>query len=120
MALAIHARQISEHGGGAGLRHEALLESALARARNVFFYGDDRADIPAMAAAYAYGIATNHPFIDGNKRTVFVAARLFLKLNGYDIEATREDKYETFYNLAAGKISEETLTVWFRDRLKKD
>ena len=113
MALAIHSRQLSEHGGMDGTRDEGLLESALARAQNIFFYGDDRTNFPAMAAAYAYGIATNHPFIDGNKRTALVAARLFLKLNDHNLQTSREDKYDTIMKLAAGEISEEALAAWF-------
>ena len=119
MAMTIHERQLAEHGGASGVRDDTLLESALARAQNIFFYGDARATFPAMAAAYAYGIATNHPFVDGNKRTALVASRLFLKLNGFDIEATREEKYDTFYNLAAGNITEEALAAWFEGKMRE-
>ncbi|MBC7379812.1 MAG: type II toxin-antitoxin system death-on-curing family toxin, partial [Burkholderiaceae bacterium] len=79
--LAIHDAQLSEHGGGAGVRDEALFDSAIAKPRNLAAYG--KPDAPALAAAYAYGIPRNHAFIDGNKRTAFVAAELFLRLNGF-------------------------------------
>ncbi len=112
-ALAIHDRQLAEHGGISGVRDYNLLASALARPQQIAAYGD-LPDITTLAAAYAFGIARNHPFADGNKRTAYVTARLFLKLNGYDINASQEEKYSTFYDLAAGKISEEQLNEWFK------
>lgn len=113
VALAIHSRQLAEHGGADGTRDESLLESALGRAKNIFFYGDDRANFPAMAAAYAYGLATNHPFVDGNKRTALVVSLLFMELNGYFITTGEEENADVFYRLAAGDISEEDLAAWF-------
>src|SRR5437867_3158804 len=92
--LAIHARQIAEHGGSDGVRDMGLLESALARPQNLHAYEPD-ADIPALAAAYAFGIVKDHPFIDGNKRTGYVAMRTFLVLNGIEFTATQKDKYLT-------------------------
>lgn len=118
-ALAMHNRQLAEHGGGDGVRDEGLLESALARAQNLFFYSDDPVTYPRMAAAYAYGIATNHPFVDGNKRTAHVAARTFLLLNGYNLIASQEEKYKIIYDLAAGEIDEDTLAKWFEENSEK-
>jgi death on curing protein len=114
---AIHHRQIAEHGGSEGLRDEALLLSALARPQNLLAYGEPAPDLASLAAAYAYGIARNHPFVDGNKRTALVAARTFLILNGIDLKATQDDKVLTFLNLAEGAISEEELADWIRKRI---
>ena len=114
---AIHHRQIAEHGGSEGLRDEGLLLSALARPQNLLAYGEPAPDLASLAAAYAYGIARNHPFVDGNKRTALVAARTFLILNGVDLEATQDDKVLTFLNLAEGAISEEELAEWIRKRI---
>ena len=114
-ALAIHDRQIAEHGGIAGVRDERLLDSALARPINQWHYGLD--DAAALAAAYAFGIARNHPFADGNKRTAWVSARLFLALNGHILEFVQQDAIETVISLAAGELSEEELADWFRQHL---
>jgi death-on-curing protein len=112
--IAIHHRQIAEHGGREGLRDEGLLSSALARPKNLVAYSEASPDLASLAAAYAYGIARNHPFVDGNKRTALVAARTFLILNGVDLNATQDDKVLTFLNLAEGAISEEELADWIR------
>src|SRR5215212_4775766 len=93
---AVHSRQISEHGGRPGIRDEGLLLSALARPQNLSVYGDPPPDLAALAASYAFGIARNHPFIDGNKRVALVAARTFLLINGVDLVASQEEKYITF------------------------
>jgi death on curing protein len=114
---AIHHRQIAEHGGSEGLRDESLLLSALARPQNLLAYGEPAPDLASLAAVYAYGIARNHPFVDGNKRTALVAARTFLILNGVDLKATQDDKVLTFLNLAEGAISEEELADWIRKRI---
>ena len=114
---AIHHRQIAEHGGSEGLRDEGLLLSALARPQHLLAYGAPAPDLASLAAAYAYGIARNHPFVDGNKRTALVAARTFLILNGVDLKATQDDKVLTFLNLAEGAISEEELADWIRKRI---
>lgn len=114
-ALAIHERQLAEHGGLSGVRDPDLLESALARAVNQWNYGSD--DPAALAAAYAYGVARNHPFADGNKRTAWVLARLFLALNGHELTFDQADATQTVLALAAGDLSEEELTDWFRDHL---
>jgi death on curing protein len=115
--LAIHQRQISEHGGGEGLRDEGLLASALARPQNVLAYAQPPPDLAVLAAAYAYGIARNHPFVDGNKRTALVAARTFLLLNGVNLEASQDEKYLTFLQLAQGTLTEEQLADWIRKRI---
>ncbi|GLT02454.1 death-on-curing protein [Sphingobium jiangsuense] len=114
LALAIHDRQLAEHGGPTGLRDASGLESALARPRNRWVYGET--DICALAAAYAYGLARNHPFIDGNKRTAWVLARLFLALNGVAIQFIAEDAIRIVLSLASGEIDEEKLSDWFRAR----
>ncbi|MBK9528878.1 MAG: type II toxin-antitoxin system death-on-curing family toxin [Acidobacteria bacterium] len=111
--LAIHSRQIAEHGGGDGVRDVGLLESALARPENVADY-EPAADIASLAAAYAFGIVKNHPFIDGNKRTGYVVMETFLIKNGYTLNATPADKYTTFLQLAEGSLSEEELASWLR------
>ena len=112
--LAIHKRQLAEHGGMAGIRDAGLLDSALARPRNLFAYGQPPPDFAALAAAYAYGLAKNHPFVDGNKRTAYVVCRTFLRLNGHDFEATDIEKYQTFIRLADGSMSEHELADWLR------
>lgn len=114
---AVHLRQLAEHGGGEGVRDEGLLRSALARPRNLLAYGDPPPDLAALAASYAYGIARNHPFVDGNKRTALVVCRLFLLLNGADLTAPQEEKYSTFLRLAAGELTEDELALWLREHL---
>jgi death-on-curing protein len=116
---AVHSRQISEHGGRPGIRDEGLLLSALARPQNLSVYGDPPPDLAALAASYAFGIARNHPFIDGNKRVALVAARTFLLINDADLEATEEEKYVTFLRLAEGGLSEDELAEWIRARMKQ-
>ena len=116
---AIHERQISEHGGSSGIRDEGLLLSALARPQHLLAYGVPPPDAAALAAAYAFAIARNHPFIDGNKRTALVAARTFLLINGFDLEASQGEKYLTFLRLAKGSLTEEELANWIRGHLKK-
>ncbi len=114
-ALAIHDRQLAEHGGGQGIRDASLLESALSRPVNRWHYGDD--DFANLAAAYAYGVARNHPFIDGNKRTAWVLARLFLTLNGQLLIFDQTDATRTIIALAAGQLSEDEMADWFRRHL---
>lgn len=115
--VAIHHRQIAEHGGGEGLRDQGLLSSALARPQNLFAYGQPPPDLAALAAAYAFGLARNHPFVDGNKRTALVAARTFLLLNGINLEAGQDEKFLTFQRLAEGSLTEEQLADWIRKRI---
>lgn len=113
--LAVHDRQIAEHGGGQGIRDEGLLESALARPVNLAGYGEP--EIADLAAAYAFGIARNHPFIDGNKRTAWVAARLFLLLNAVEMQFDKADATVMMQCLAAGDLSEDEVACWFRDHI---
>lgn len=113
--LAVHDRQIAEHGGGQGIRDEGLLESALNRAVNLAAYGEPG---PAdLAAAYAFGIARNHPFVDGNKRTAWVAARLFLMVNAVEIEFDKAEATVMMQQLAAGDLTEDEVARWFRDHI---
>jgi death-on-curing protein len=116
--LAIHDRQIAEHGGSPGLRDEGLLESALARPQQLHAYGDPAPDLADLAAALASGIARNHPFVDGNKRTAHVAYRTFLALNGAELEASEEEMYVTIIALAEGKLKERGFAAWLRGRLR--
>jgi death on curing protein len=115
LALAIHERQLAEHGGGVGVRDAGMLESALSRPLNQWNYGED--DLCALAAAYAFGVAKNHPFIDGNKRTAWVLARLFLALNNARLVFTPDDAIATVLALAAGELSEEEMADWFRGHI---
>jgi len=115
VATAIHDRQLAEHGGLAGLKDVGLLESALARPVNKHAYGED--DLCALAAAYAFGIARNHPFADGNKRTAWVLARLFLDLNGVRLTFEKADAIEMMLALAAGDLTEDIVAKWFRKHL---
>lgn len=110
--IAVHEIQLAEHGGGAGLRDAALLESALTRPLNLAAYGEP--DAAALAAAYGYGIARNHAFIDGNKRTAWVAAELFLRLNGWQLVSTDADCVFTMLAVAAGELSEREFAAWLR------
>jgi death-on-curing protein len=116
LAIAIHRLQIAEHGGSEGIRDIGLLESALARPRNLAAY-DPGSDIAAFAAAYGFGVIKDHPFIDGNKRTGYVILETFLVLNGFTISATEEDKYPVVIALADGSLSENELAAWLRERL---
>jgi death-on-curing protein len=115
VALAVHDRQLAEHGGGIGVGDSVGLASALARPRNRWEYGED--DLAVLAAAYAFGIARNHPFVDGNKRTAWVAANLLLILNGSELAFDETDAIGTVERLAAGDLAEEDLADWFRERL---
>jgi len=110
----LHDRQLAEHGGPAGIRDHGMLESALRRARQKFAYGGLDVDLPALAAAYAFGLARNHPFVDGNKRTAAVACELFLELNGYLLLASDEELYPVFAALAAGEVDEDPLAERLR------
>lgn len=116
VVLAIHEEQLAEHGGGAGLRDLGLLESALARPQHSAAYG--RPDVADLAAAYGYGLSRNHPFLDGNKRTGFVALELFLQLNNHELHATDTDCVLTMLAVAAGEITEAQLAIWIRKHLK--
>ncbi len=114
-ANAIHDRQLAEHGGGVGVRDSGLLDSALARPINRWNYGED--DPSSLAAAYAYGVARNHPFVDGNKRTAWVLARLFLAINGHRLQFSAVDAIQMMLALAAGELEEDVVADWFRKHL---
>lgn len=118
VVLAFHHEQLDEHGGLEGIRDDGMLESALARPRNMVAY-DECDDVARLAAAYAYGLARNHPFADGNKRTALVAAELFLDLNGFALTATDADCLVTFLSLADGTLSEDELTEWFQENTRE-
>lgn len=109
---AVHEEQLAEHGGAPGTRDEGLFESALARARNLAAYGQP--DAAARAAAYGYGIARSHPFVDGNKRTAWVATELFLWLNGLALQAADADCVLTMLGVAAGSVDEMAFAQWLR------
>lgn len=115
VALAAHREQLIAHGGGDGVRDVRLLESAMARPQNLLGYG--KPDLAALAAAYAYGIARNHPFIDGNKRTALVVSETFIALNGAELIATDAEAVVAFLALASGDLTEDELASWFRDYL---
>lgn len=115
VAKAAHGEQLNEHGGGDGVRDATLLESAMARPQNLAQYGEP--DPAALAASYAYGIARNHPFVDGNKRTAAVVSETFLMLNGYVLTASDAELAVVFVALAAGELTEEELADWFRAHL---
>ncbi len=117
VVLAIHEQQIAEHGGSLGIRDLGMIESALGRPQNLLLYNDP--DIFDLAAAYGYGLAQNHGFIDGNKRTAYVATRLFLILNGYDISASAVDKVVTFEKVGKGEIDQAALASWLRSHSKE-
>jgi death-on-curing protein len=112
VARVLHAAQIAEHGGGEGIRDAGLLESALSRPRNLALHGEP--DAAELAAGYAYGIARNHPFVDGNKRTAAVVSELFLRRNGHVLKATNAEVVVVYLALAAGEFSESELVDWFR------
>ena len=116
---ALHDRQINEHGGLPGRCDEGLLLSALSRIETAFQYSDPKPDVAELAAAYGFGLAKNHPFNDANKRTALIAVRLFLKLNGYDLAASPDEKYKTIIRVAASDVSEEELAQWIRANLEE-
>ena len=118
LVLAIHDRQLAEHGGTGGVRDEGLLESALARPRQLHAYGDPAPDLADLAAALAYGLARNHPFLDGNKRTAAVACETFPELNGATLEAEDLELYPLYLELAEGKLGERDFAAWLRERVR--
>ena len=119
LATALHHRQLAEHGGAAGVRDTGLLDSALNRPRHLYAYSDPKPSLPALAAAYGFGIARNHAFIDGNKRTAAVVCELFLELNGWSLIADDTEMYPIFLALGAGEIDEEGLAEWLGQNAKK-
>jgi death-on-curing protein len=117
--LAIHDQLIAEHGGADGIRDINLLASALARPQQLFAYGDSEPDMAALAAAYAFGIAKNHAFVDGNKRTSAVVTEAFLRLNGLSLTATDIEMVQTWSDLGAGLVTEPDLIDWLRQKTVK-
>ncbi len=114
--LVLHGESLSEHGGGSGIRDEGLLDSALARPENLAAYGQP--DAAALAASVGFGLAKNHPFVDGNKRAAFLAVGLFLYLNGYRLTTTQADATLTMLGVAGGEVSEEAFAAWLRAHCK--
>lgn len=119
LAVAIHDRQLAEHGGSGGVRDD-LLGSALARPQQLHAYGDPQPDLADLAASLAFGLARNHPFGDGNKRTAIVCCLVFLLLNGATLDAPIEDRYVTILALAEGRFSQAEYGSWLRSRLRTD
>ena len=117
LALAIHERQMAEHGGETGVRDEGLLDSALARPHQLHAYGDPPPDFADLAASLAYGLARNHPFVDGNKRTAAVACEVFIELNGGLLQADDLDLYPQYLGLADGTIGATEFAAWLRERI---
>jgi death-on-curing protein len=115
--IAIHDEQLAIHGGAGGLRDEGMLASALDRLRNKWLY--EQAELPELAAAYAFGMSRNHPFIDGNKRMSLLALYTFLGVNGIDFTVSEADAAAIILALAAGEVDEEGLTRWIRDNWPK-
>jgi len=113
-----HKRQLVEHGGMSGVRDENMLMSALAKPQQLWCYGTPPPDTCQLAAAYAYGLAKNHPFYDGNKRTAAIACETFLILNGWTFLIGEEEKYPVYLALAAGELSEEDFTIWLRENTR--
>jgi death-on-curing protein len=119
LALAIHARQIAEHGGDSGLRDANALVSALGRPRNLLAYEPETSDLASLAAAYLFGIAKNHPFVDGNKRTALVVSGVFLRLNGERIQAPLQELYAMVIAVATSELSEDGAAEWIRTHIRR-
>ncbi len=120
LAIAIHERQLAEHGGDIGVRDENMLDSALARAQQLHAYGVPPPDLADLAASLAFGVARNHPLLDGNKLTAHVCYRIFLALNDCIFAASDEDKYISMLALAEGSLSETEFAQWLRSHIKLD
>jgi len=120
LAIAIHERQLAEHGGGSGVRDEGLLDSALAKPQQSHAYGDPPPDLADLAASLAFGPARNHPFIDGNKRTAAVACETFILLNGGTLSADDLELYPQYLALAEGSLSEAEFATWLRLHISLD
>lgn len=120
LAIAIHERQLAEHGGGNGVRDENLLDSALARPQQLHTYGDPPPDLADLAASPAFGLARNHPFVDGNKRTAAVVCETFIMLNGAALNADDLELYPRYVALAEGSLSEAEFAAWLRQHISLD
>jgi len=114
VAINVHQMLLAEHGGLSGIRDETLLDSALFRPQHLFAYNDP-ISIFDLAASYSYGLALNHPFVDGNKRTALTVAAIFLEINGYSLNAKEPETVVTFERLASGLLTETQLALWFKD-----
>ena len=112
-AVIFHDMELAAHGGSTGLRDAGMLESAIMRPRNLWAYADAPPSLTRLAAAYAFGISSNHPFVDGNKRTALVVSFAFLDVNAVAVTVSQEDAYETILALAAGEIGEQQIAAWF-------
>lgn len=117
LIIALHDRQLAEHGGSSGLRDESLLESALARPQQLLAYAESPPRVAELAASLAFGLARNHAFVDGNKRTAYVTCRTFIELNDAILSADAKDKYLTFLALGEGHVSEAELAYWLRQHM---
>lgn len=117
VVYAIHDKQLAEHGGAPGIKDDNLIRSALARPEQLAAYGNPPPDIADLAAAYAFGIARNHGFCDGNKRTAWILARLFIATNGHTLQFNQAEAYTTIVALAAGTLPEQEFAQWLRDRI---
>lgn len=117
LALAIHERQLAEHGGSSGMREESLLDSALARPKQLYAYGNPPPDLADLAASLAFGLVQNHPFVDGNKRTAHVCYRTFIALNDSELIVGGEEKYVAMLGLAEGSIDETAFAEWLRSHI---
>ena len=115
--VSIHREQLAEHGGAEGVRDQGLLESALARPENIAAYEDPSAF--ELAAAYAYGVIRNHPFVDGNKRTAYLSTYVFLGLNRWELDADEAEAAAIMIDLAAGDVSEEEFALWLKANARK-
>ena len=116
--LILHAKGLARFGGAEGLRDEGLLDSALARAQNSFHY-DGQREIAALAASYAFGLAKNHPFVDGNKRAAFMAMGVFLAVNGWTLKADNVGAIQAMLALAGGEIGESQFAAWLKQNIKR-
>ncbi len=116
VVVAVQRVLIAEHGGAEGIRDPGLLESALARPKNRFAYGEEKPSVFDLAASYGWGLARNHCFVDGNKRIALTACLMFLEMNGFRLEAPREERLRVFLGLAAGDVSENQLSEWLASR----
>ena len=113
-----HAQQLREHGGGQGLRDAGMLDSALQKPQQMWHYENPRPDIASLAAAYAYGLSRNHPYVDGNKRTAAIACEVFLLLNDYEFTIGETEKYPNYLALASGEHTQESFAQWLRDHTR--
>jgi death on curing protein len=118
LVLAMHDRQLAEHGGSSGVRDDNLLESALARPQQLHAYGDPAPDLADLAASLAFGLARNHPFVDGNKRTAAVSCETFIELNGGSLEADDIELFTRYLALAEGQLKHDEFASWLRERIR--